>query len=268
MAGVSSRTRSRPTLVSPRPRTVARWSSGWPLRPRTSFTRSAMSGSLLGTDLLQLLAAQARHLFRTAQPPQTIECRLHDVVRVPRPLRLGEDVPDSHRLEHGADRPAGAHAGSFARRLEQDTARTEVTDHFVRDRVPRERYLEQVFLRLLAALADRLRHFVGLSKAGADVALPVADDDERGEAEPPAALHDFRDPVDVHHPVVQLGQVVRIDRYRHSLSLELQTGFAGAVGDRRDAAVIVEPVAVEHDRADLRRLALLRDELSHFLRQV
>src|SRR5205814_431588 len=156
MAGVSSRTRSRPTLVSPRPRTVARWSSGWPLRPRTSFTRSAMSGSLLGTDLLQLLAAQARHLFRTAQPPQTIECRLHDV----------------------------------------------------------------------------------------------------------------RDPVDVHHPVVQLGQVVRIDRYRHSLSLELQTGFAGAVGDRRDAAVIVEPVAVEHDRADLRRLALLRDELSHFLRQV
>src|SRR5207237_387639 len=159
MAGVSSRTRSRPTLVSPRPRTVARWSSGWPLRPRTSFTRSAMSGSLLGTALLQLLP------------------------------------------------------------------------------------------RLLAALADRLRHFVGLSKAGADVALPVADDDERGEAEPPAALHDFRDPVDVHHPVVQLGQVVRIDRYRHSLSLELQTGFAGAVGDRRDAAVIVEPVAVEHDRA-------------------
>src|SRR6266481_2333476 len=140
MSGVSWRTRSRPTLVRPRPRTVARWSSGWPLRPRTSFTRNDMSASLLlGTDLLQLLAAQARHLLRAAQPAQSVQRGLHHVVRVPRALRLGEDVADPHRLEHRAHRAARDHPGSLARRLELHPPRAEVADHLVRDGVARER---------------------------------------------------------------------------------------------------------------------------------
>src|SRR5712671_770766 len=162
MAGVSWRMRSRPTLVRPRPRTVARWSSGWPLRPRTSFTRSAISGSLLGTDLLQLLAAQARHLLRAAQPAQAVQRRLHHVVRVPRALRLGEDVADPHRLEH---RAPGA----------------EVAQHLVRDGVARKRHLEEVLLRLLAALPDGLGDLVRLPQPGADMALAVADHHQRGE---------------------------------------------------------------------------------------
>ena len=50
-------------------------------------------------------------------------------------------------------------------------------------------------------LADRFRHLAGLAVAEADAALLVADDDERGEAEAPAALHDLGDAVDVDQPV-------------------------------------------------------------------
>src|SRR5229473_3011753 len=268
MAGVSWRMRSRPTLVRPRPRTVARWSSGWPLRPRTSFTRSAISGSLLGTDLLQLLAAQARHLLRAAQPAQAVQRRLHHVVRVPRALRLGEDVADPHRLEHRAHRAARDDPGSLAGRLEQHAPGAEVAHHLVRDGVARERNLEEVLLRLLAALADGLGDLVRLPQPGADVALAVPHHHQRAEAEPPAALDHLGDAVDVDHPVVQLGQVVRIDRCRHSVSLELQARFAGPFGDRCDAAVVVESVPVEHHRGDLRRLAFFRHQLADLLGQL
>src|SRR5229473_4547701 len=224
MAGVSWRMRSRPTLVRPRPRTVARWSSGWPLRPRTSFTRSAISGSLLGTDLL--------------------------------------------RLEHRAHRAARDDPGSLAGRLEQHAPGAEVAHHLVRDGVARERNLEEVLLRLLAALADGLGDLVRLPQPGADVALAVPHHHQRAEAEPPAALDHLGDAVDVDHPVVQLGQVVRIDRCRHSVSLELQARFAGPFGDRCDAAVVVESVPVEHHRGDLRRLAFFRHQLADFLGQL
>ena len=47
-------------------------------------------------------------------------------------------------------------------------------------------------------------HFLGLAVAEADVAVAVADDHERGEREPPAALDDLGDPVDGDHSLVVL----------------------------------------------------------------
>src|SRR6266850_1108793 len=161
MSLVSGRIRSRPTLVRPRPRTVARWSSGWPLRPRTSFTLNDISGSLLGTDLLQLLAAQTRRLLGAAQPAQPVQGRLDHVVRVPRALRLGEDVADPHRLEHRAHRAARDDARSLAGRLERHAARAEVAQHFVRNGVARERHLERFFF----ACSPPLRMASGTSLA-------------------------------------------------------------------------------------------------------
>ena len=117
----------------------------------------------------------------------------------------------------------------------------------VRDRRAGERDGEEVLPRLLHALLDRGRHFLRLAVAEADVAVAVADDDERGEREPPAALHDLGDAVDRDHSLFVLA-------FGHaSLLLELQSGFAGAVGDRRDAAVVLEPAAVEHDGRRCRR---------------
>ena len=70
------------------------------------------------------------------------------------------------------------------------------------------------FLRAIDdALADRLRHLVRLAHAGADVPLPVADDDDRAEAEAPAALHHLRDAVDEDDLLLQL-EVTRLDASR------------------------------------------------------
>ena len=94
-------------------------------------------------------------------------------------------------------------------------AADEETDHNIVEVAARERHLEEVLRRLLAARADGLGHLVGLAQPGADVPLPVADDDQRGEGEPPAALDHLGDAIDVHDPVVQLREIVRIDRSSH-----------------------------------------------------
>ena len=104
---------------------------------------------------------------------------LEHVVRVPRPLALGQDVADARRLEHRADGAAGDDARALGRRLEQHPARAEVAEHLVGDGVARQRHLEEVLLRLLAALADGLGHLVGLAQADADVPVAVADDHQR-----------------------------------------------------------------------------------------
>ena len=57
--------------------------------------------------------------------------------------------------------------------------------------------LEQVLLRALDALLDRQRNLVGLAVADADDAVLVADNDQRGEREAPAALDDLGDAVDL-----------------------------------------------------------------------
>src|SRR4051812_26068304 len=104
MAFESCRIRSLPTRVSPRPRKVSRCDSVCPLMPRTSFTFKAAIVVLLNlvAELGELLAAQPGRLFGRAQLAQAVERRLDHVVGVPRPLALGQDVADAHRLEHRA----------------------------------------------------------------------------------------------------------------------------------------------------------------------
>ncbi len=111
-------------------------------------------------------------------------------------------------------------------------------------------------------LADRFRHFARLAVAEADPALLVADDDERGEAEAPAALHHLGDAVDVDELVDELavalfavasrvrGHLVVVLVAVHAPflhPLEVQAAFAGGVGQRLDAAVI------DDSRRDRRR---------------
>src|SRR5438552_3404064 len=132
-AGVSCRMRSRPTRVRPSPRRVSRWFSVCPLMLRTSLTFKAILRSLLTAQIGQFLAAQPRCFLWAAQLAQAVEGGLDHVVRVPRALALGQDVADTHRLQHRADAAARDHAGSFAGRLEQHLARAEVTEHLVRN---------------------------------------------------------------------------------------------------------------------------------------
>ena len=63
---------------------------------------------------------------------------------------------------------------------------------------------EQVLLRVVDGLRDRERHLARLAVADADAVDLVADHDERGEREAPAALDDLGDAVDLDHALLQL----------------------------------------------------------------
>src|SRR5262249_2643191 len=112
------------------------------------------------------------------------------VVRIARAETLGEHVLHAGDLEHRAHAGPGDDAGSRRRRLQEHLARAEVTDDHVRHRAAlRDRDAEQVLLRGLTGLADRVRNFVGLAETDSDLSLAVADRDDRVEREAPAALH-------------------------------------------------------------------------------
>ena len=121
-----------------------------------------------------------------------------------------------------------------------------------------QRHADQLALGLLGRLADRLGNFARLAVAEADAALLVADDDERGKAEAPAALDHLGHAVDVDQAVDELAVALftpaAILSVSHRLFLcrgsELQPAFAGRVGQGLDPAVIHVGAAVEHDLAD------------------
>jgi len=71
-------------------------------------------------------------------------------------------------------------------------------------RPSRKRHARDVALGGVGGLAESLRHLARLAVAEADAALLVADDDERGKAEAPAALHHLGDAIDVNELVDKL----------------------------------------------------------------
>src|SRR6185503_11597509 len=87
-----------------------------------------------------------------------------------------------------------------------------------------------------------------LAQADTDVAGAVADDDNRAEAEPPAALDDLGDAVDLDDAFLE-GELVGVNTW-HGRSSEIQAGFAGGFGKGLDAPVVPEPGPIEHHFAN------------------
>jgi hypothetical protein len=111
---------------------------------------------------------------------------------------------DPGELEHRADAAAGDHAGTGRGGLHEDAAGPEHAGRLVRDRRAVARHAEEVLLGALDALLDRERDLVGLAVARADDPVLVADDHERGEREPPAALDDLGDAVDLDDALLEV----------------------------------------------------------------
>ena len=134
------------------------------------------------------------------------------------------------------------------------------TVHLVGDRRADHRDPDQVLLRVLDALADGLRHLAGLAEPGTDVARAVTDDDDRAEAEPPAALDDLGDSIDLDDALLEreLGWVdpCHVGSFRS----EVEAGFAGGIGERLDPPVVPEPGSIEDDLLDAGGLGPLGDE--------
>ena len=122
-------------------------------------------------SLLNLVAASRDWLG--AQEVERREGGLHDVVRVGRAERLGEDVLHPADLEHGAHRAAGDDAGPRRGRLEQHRARAEAA----RSRrggwsCRRAAPLRRFFLASSIPLRIADGHLLGLAVAEADAPLP------------------------------------------------------------------------------------------------
>src|SRR5205814_1085057 len=100
------------------------------------------------------------------------------------------------------------HARPFAGRTEQDTGGVGTPEDLVRDRRPMLRHGEQILLGVLDGLRDRERDLSRLAVADADAVDLVADHDERGEREPPAALDDLGDTVDLDHALLELARLL------------------------------------------------------------
>src|ERR1700693_243560 len=219
--GLSACSEVRPILPRPRARRVPRWRALWPIELRVCliFTFDTLCllrrRSRLRRWLLVHLCSHRQHLancqaprgsnvLRGAEVLQALDGRLQHVRGIRRPEALGEDVADAAQLEDGADAAAGDDAGSLARGVHLDARRAELADDLVRDRRPMLRDREEVLLRIVDRLRDRERHLARLAVAEADAVDLVADHDERGEREPPAALDDFGNTVDLDHALLEL----------------------------------------------------------------
>ena len=134
-----------------------------------------------------------------------------------------------------------------------------------------QRHADHAAPRLLGRLADRLRHLARLARAVADPALAVADDDERGKAEAPAALHHLGDAVDADQLFDELA-FLAVARLAVAVApapfalrcvpcvplqppLEIEPALAGGVGQGLDPAMKQIAAAVEHDGATPAALA-------------
>src|SRR5690606_6036407 len=119
-----------------------------------------------------------------------------------RALALGNDVVDAEGLEHGAHRATGDDARTGRSGAQDDLAGAVATGDVMVQRTRfAQRDADHLALGLLGRLADGFRHFARLAMTEADAALLVADDDERGKAEPPTALHHLGDAVDVNQAI-------------------------------------------------------------------
>src|SRR6266550_875303 len=208
----------------------------------------------------QLDPAPPAELFGRVEAAERLDRRPRHVDRVCRAVDLGKDVADTGRLDDRPHRAAGDHAGALGRGLEHHLAGRELDVDLVRDRRPDHRDLDEILLRVLDALADRLRHFAGLAEACTDVTGAVTDDDDRAEAEPPAALDDLGDAVDLDDALLERELVGVNPGHRCSFRSELEAGFAGGIGERLDPPVVPEPGSIEDDARDACGLCPLGDQ--------
>src|SRR5439155_743098 len=166
---------------------------------------------LIRQNLADREASCPRDLVGAAQSLQPVHRRLRHVDRVRRAEALREDVADPGELQDGTDPAAGDDAGSLARGAQEHTGRVGASQDLVRDRRSVLRNGEEVLLRVVDRLRDRERDLTSLAVADADTVDLVTDDDERGEREPPAALDDLRDTVDLDHALLELAGLFALD---------------------------------------------------------
>src|SRR5450756_1083282 len=195
-------TQSRSSAASDVYKRQPRLRAMWLIVLLTWVTRSlpaicGLRGWLAGDEEPDGHAPTRGDLLRGRETAQGLDRGANDVHRVRGAVDLRKDVADAGGLHHRADGAAGDDARPLRGGLEQHPGGRELGADLVRDGGPHGRDSDEVLLRVLDALADGLGHLAGLAEPGADVAVAVTDDDDRGEAEASPALDDLGDAVDL-----------------------------------------------------------------------
>jgi hypothetical protein len=131
-------------------------------------------------------------------------------------------------------------------------AGAEPPDDPVRDRLPVHGHANQALAGVLDRFLDRQRHLARLSVADPDHRALIADSDQGGEREAPAALDDLGDAIDLDHALLQVEALWAycLDLVIHAWinqgsGLELEPTLARALGESPDAAVVPVAAAIE-----------------------
>ncbi len=131
--------------------------------------------------------------------PERLEGGLNDVGVIARAQGFREYVFDAGRFNDRAYATAGNDAGARGSRAQQHAAAAKLADHLVGNRVLENGKLDHGFARGVAGFADGLTDLIGLAEAAAHLAVMISGDDQRAEAETPAALDHLGASVDEHH---------------------------------------------------------------------
>ena len=168
-----------------------------PPAPRLPGTRD---GSTSAIDLPRWRATSSGR--RSFARPSTVAFAMLIGFVVPRLFASTSRIPASSRTARTPP-PAMTPVPSLAGRSTTRAASNTPCD-LVGDRRAVPRHGEEVLLGVVDGLGDRERNLARLAVADADAIDLVADHDERGEREPPSALDDLGDAVDLDDPLLEL----------------------------------------------------------------
>src|SRR6476660_1285519 len=113
--------------------------------------------------------AHTRLLFQRGQFGQRLESGLDDIDWIVTSVALGEQVLDAGGLDDRAHAAACDYASAGRGGDEPNLGSREHGLDLVWDRRAGERYLNDITLRVLDPVADRLRHLAGFPHPDADV---------------------------------------------------------------------------------------------------
>src|SRR5579875_2141217 len=160
--------------------------------------------AMISSKIRDRLAPQPRDSLGALQRLERLYGRLDHVVGVRGAERLRHDVVDPGHLRHGAHRTARDDAGPGRRGLHEDASGAEPSHHGVGDGRFAHGHGDEVLLRVLDTLANRLRDFRRLAETGADTSGSVTDDNNDAETEAASAHDHLGHAVDGHHLFFEL----------------------------------------------------------------
>jgi hypothetical protein len=130
---------------------------------------------------------------------------LQNIVRIVGPKALGQNIFYAGHLHDCPNGTASDNSGTWCSWLHEHPSGTVTADNLVRNSTVNKRKAHHGSAGMFNRLADSLRNLAGLTQSATDSALSVADNNQRGEAESPAALNDFCHSVYMYNTIDQIG---------------------------------------------------------------